>query len=384
MVGVMSGDVGRSNRMGVDQTRECLTLKKFSFVIPAYNCKCLLKNTLEALNNQRGCGINDYEVIVVDDGSDDQTQDYVEGVNRNYELKYIYLERENNSSRSRARNMGWKTATGEIIVFIDADIIVKPTHLAELERFYQYEGNLAVLGNRINLPCNTKIDFNSLFEQYGLRKCDKSLLDATYFIFDVLSYNAAAFRIPGLLLATNNAAVPKRYLAAVNGFDENFIGWGLEDIDLGYRLQTETDIQFTFNSQLEVLHQYHHRLATDFDALARNRKYFMCKYPELNSQISGVKELEIWNISELPPSQYQNRFLTANCNKYKRVVLEFHSGDNLRWFEETISRLASIARLDLIIYDQAEDTDLDIRIQLLGRCNSTPRYYPVSKMTKRY
>jgi glycosyltransferase involved in cell wall biosynthesis len=91
-------------------------------VIPAYNNKLLLRKTLEALNYQIGYGRNDYEVIIVDDGSSDGTCDYIKNVNRNYNLKYFYLERCDDSGRARARNYGWKKASGDIIIFIDSYI----------------------------------------------------------------------------------------------------------------------------------------------------------------------------------------------------------------------------------------------------------------------
>lgn len=53
-----------------------------------------------------------------------------------YELKYIYLERCMDSCRSRAINYGIKMAEGEIIIFIDADIIVKKDYLVRVEKCF--------------------------------------------------------------------------------------------------------------------------------------------------------------------------------------------------------------------------------------------------------
>jgi glycosyltransferase involved in cell wall biosynthesis len=355
--------------------------KKFSFVIPAYNCKLLLRNTLEALNQQTGYGSKDYEVIVVDDGSEDQTGKYIEGVNRNYALKYLYLKRASNSARARARNYGWQAAEGEIVVFIDADIIVKPGHLSELDRFYRYAQDLVVVGNRIMLPEGTGINLNRLAELFAFYGRGSKFQDVPYFIFDALSYNAAAIRTPGFLLVTNNSAVPKRYLENVNGFDEKYRGWGCEDFDLGYRLQVETGVKFAVNSKLEVLHQYHVRPANALKELERNKRYLGYKFPYLSPHIPICKEYEMWHILDLPRNAYLEQFI-PDRRLLKKVVLNYRPGDDLERFKETVSQTAGYKRLDLEVNDYAENTDLDIWIQLLGRQNSTPRYYPVSKQCR--
>ena len=64
---------------------------KFTVIMPTYNNAELLRNTLEALNYQEGYDENDYEVVVVDDGSSIDTYSYIKGINKNYKLKYYYI-----------------------------------------------------------------------------------------------------------------------------------------------------------------------------------------------------------------------------------------------------------------------------------------------------
>ena len=79
---------------------------KYSIIIPTFNNKILLNNTLEVLNSQKTS--KKYEVIVVDYGSSDNTYEYIKETPKNYNFKYFYLNRCEKSSRARTRNHGWR------------------------------------------------------------------------------------------------------------------------------------------------------------------------------------------------------------------------------------------------------------------------------------
>ena len=88
-----------------------------SLVIPTYNAGQVLKETIEACLGQ------DYppdrmEVIIVDDGSTDDTSSLVSG----YSVEYIYQE---NRGPASARNRGWKAAKGEIVCFTEKGWVKK-------------------------------------------------------------------------------------------------------------------------------------------------------------------------------------------------------------------------------------------------------------------
>lgn len=91
-------------------------MKKISIIIPTYNSDKVLENCIDSLLKQT---YSNLEIIVVDDGSTDQTEQLL----KNYNLKYkslIYIK-QNNSGVSNARNTGIKMATGDYIFFIDSD-----------------------------------------------------------------------------------------------------------------------------------------------------------------------------------------------------------------------------------------------------------------------
>ena len=99
----------------------------FSIIIPAYNRSTLILDTLNSVMHQSFC---DWECIVVDDGSKDNTREVVQSViEKDGRFKYVYQE---NSERSVARNNGVKHAVGKYICFLDSDDQFTEHHLQGL------------------------------------------------------------------------------------------------------------------------------------------------------------------------------------------------------------------------------------------------------------
>lgn len=96
-----------------------------SVVIPLYNKEKSIAQTLECMLNQT---YKDFEVIVVDDGSKDNSAAIVEAFND----ERIRLVRQKNGGVSAARNRGTAEARGEYVAFLDADDIWKQNHLESI------------------------------------------------------------------------------------------------------------------------------------------------------------------------------------------------------------------------------------------------------------
>ena len=90
---------------------------KVSVIIPAYNEENVIRDCLESLSKQT---YKDMEVIVVDDGSTDQTVDIVETIN--HKQYTINLLHQKHQGPGLARNLGVEKAKGEILVFVDSDM----------------------------------------------------------------------------------------------------------------------------------------------------------------------------------------------------------------------------------------------------------------------
>jgi glycosyltransferase involved in cell wall biosynthesis len=352
---------------------------KYSFIIPTYNNKVLLKNTLESYNYLSGKS-QDYQVVVVDDGSSDGTYEYIKGINRKYDLKYLYLERCADSCRARTRNYGWRNAQGEIIVFIDSDIIIKRDYLTELDRCFSLSRDIMVIGNRLML--NEEVLFadissGEIFNKYRFDSTNYDLLEFRHFLYETTSYNSNAIICPWMQVYSCNLAIPKQWLESVGGFDENFKFWGLEDLELGYRLY-EKKLQLIIDYRLEALHQYHGPrldLVIQPDKVAGyeiNIEYFLNKHPQALRM----------------PRKYAYKFFKGELSSdkmlmdigLKKNLLEFREKSDLQRFKENLLEQLSKEKIQTIVVDYVEDTDLDLWVQLLGVSTiNIVRYYPASR-----
>jgi len=96
-----------------------------SIIIPVYNQAKHLDNCLAGVNKQT---YDNYEIIVVNDGSKDNIGGVILKYRQTFGIKLIYSEQENKGANA-ARNNGAKSAEGEYIIFCDADIVMEPEML---------------------------------------------------------------------------------------------------------------------------------------------------------------------------------------------------------------------------------------------------------------
>lgn len=105
---------------------------KFSIIIPSFNRAFLIAETLRSIESQ---SYSNWECIVVDDGSTDNTREVVQNLSKkDARIHYIYQK---NAERSAARNNGMRNATGRYICFLDSDDNYAPNYLERLHIFLQ-------------------------------------------------------------------------------------------------------------------------------------------------------------------------------------------------------------------------------------------------------
>ena len=134
----------------------------FSVIIPTFNREKIILETIKSVLNQT---FKDFELILVDDGSTDNTKNIILDI-RDSRIKYIYQE---NAERSVARNNGIKRAKGKWVCFLDSDDLYKKNHLETIYNEIQKnkkEINFYFTGQEDKFfPENIKRKHNTKFTQ---------------------------------------------------------------------------------------------------------------------------------------------------------------------------------------------------------------------------
>ncbi|MFE7121772.1 glycosyltransferase family 2 protein [Streptomyces sp. NPDC057654] len=240
-------------------------MMRVSVVIPAYNARDSLELCLLSLAHQEGRGTAyTAEVIVVDDGSTDGTGTMVaefggvpgRGPGGDIVIRYVHEPRTPASGRARARNIGLRHATGDLVVLLDADQMVGSAFLAEHVASHTGQDDaLVVLGPRFQLGEGTA-DRERLRGGFSLEALPPVVRgDEREPVFAALDCGPEGLETAWHYMWTCNVSVRRSHLTALGGFDEAFVGWGLEDSELGYRLK-RAGARFARNPSAVVYHEH--------------------------------------------------------------------------------------------------------------------------------
>ncbi len=192
---------------------------RVSVVIPTYDRIDTLRVVLPALLGQT-LPADQYELIIADSRSTDGTAEYLallaEGAGgRIRHIPGLY------AGRASARNAGIAAARAPLILFTDADIIASPDLLAR-----HLAGHEAAADRRVAIV-GCELQVTSL-EDYRMQRDAPETRRPLH--------PASRTKLSWLYFLTGNASARRDDLLAVGGFDEDFTGYGHEDLELGYRL----------------------------------------------------------------------------------------------------------------------------------------------------
>ncbi len=253
---------------------------KVSVVVSTYNRPEYLEVALRGYLNQT---IMPHEIIIADDGSTDETKAVIEKF-RDLGLNLIHCWHEDRGFRlSVIRNKAVAMSSGEYLLFTDDDILpskrLVEDHILYAEEGYFLQGHRVLLG-----PEATEVALKNSFKPRSLLRM---------YLRGQIRNLSNSFRLPIFIVKKSmslkgirgcNFSLFKKDFIAVNGFNEEFQGWGKEDSELAIRLYRyglrRKDLKF----KAVCFHLYHplhdrSRLAENLQLLertSRSRDYY-CK-----------------------------------------------------------------------------------------------------------
>src|SRR6266704_853276 len=209
-------------------------MPKISVVIPTKNRSALLAETIDRVESQTIPG-DHYEVLVIDNASTDDTPDILAqkaGIYPN--LKFDFQKK---PGAAATRNVGIRLANSDLILFIDDDVQAEPALLQAHLDCHMKNPNSSVIG-AVSMPWG---DTSDPFLKY-LR--DHRVLNP---------YTPSKGPIDFSYYHTCNVSTPTNVLVNVGGFNEAFSIYGIEDIELGYRLE-KSGSRMIFAPEARALH----------------------------------------------------------------------------------------------------------------------------------
>lgn len=288
-----------------------------SVIVTAYNQNATLELVLSLLETQDYAG--GWEVIVCDDGSDEDTLSIVKSASNcfNKQLRYVWQAR-NGFGLARSRNNALRCANGDVIVLMDADLAVPSDFLSRHAKCHSQGQRRLVCGIRRwlfvdDLPHGTRLEFmvrslltshSSMAGLYSEMPAQKKYAQSTH---------------PWLSCRGCNFSFSRDIQPHL--FDETFNGWGGEDIEFACRLHLRHGYEISFDPETVGLHLeegHRHFVAVRAEShgqivqFLRNIVYFCDSYPDFDMSPA----CESFGLFELDPAS--NNWRKASRPRFSR------------------------------------------------------------------
>lgn len=235
------------------------------------------------------------EILIVDDGSEPELEQELKQFEGILPIRYIYNNNKDWSICSMARNIGIKNTDCDIIITSEPEILFITDNIKEMLSLHYQTNEIISIGT---------IYHQGELGTTGDRTIEEGWIDMT--VVNKSEHNTNPKNPKGYAqisgwVAPFSALYRKEWLMEINGWDEEFISWGFDDIDLLSRLRIKGYNQHIAN-ELSAIHQWHSKLPPDVQSKA-------CVY---NEQRMIDKNLNNGGIN--------NPHLIANQNKEWGVI----------------------------------------------------------------
>ncbi|URM38948.1 glycosyltransferase family 2 protein [Flavobacterium anhuiense] len=195
----------------------------FSIVIPLFNKANHVENTIKSILSQT---FIDYEIIVINDGSTDNSEALI----RNFNDNRIQIYSQKNQGVSAARNLGIEKSKGKLIAFMDADDYWFPDHLQELANLYYDFPNCGIYCSRHKIRISKKHFQIPVYN--GIDQSFRGIVSDYFF-------SNKPFRITW----TSSLAIPKEILQKFGGFTPNVTNG--QDLELWTKIGIKHSVALT-------------------------------------------------------------------------------------------------------------------------------------------
>lgn len=226
-----------------------LIIPKVSIIMPAYNAANYIKESINSVLDQT---FKDWELIIIDDGSLDNTAKMVKGFFENPRIRYYYQE---NGKQGKARNLGISKSRGKYLAFLDADDVWLPEKL-EFQVIEIEEKNVDLIFSDSYIFSNSEV--NKLSKKMNIQ-------GSCFYDKNAIELFLQGNRIPILTVL-----VKKEKVIAVGGFSEKLDIQNVEDYHLWLKLLMSNNIFYSSN-QVLAKYREHNNSATSSDKLVLDK-----------------------------------------------------------------------------------------------------------------
>jgi glycosyltransferase involved in cell wall biosynthesis len=266
-----------------------------SVVVPCYNNASVLAKGLPSLARQT-IPSDRFEVVIVDDGSTDGTEDLIASLALPESFRYV---RQNNQGAAVARNCGASQVRGDILLFLDSDVIPDTTLLEEHLKSHRTHDRALVVGRTRALEAK---NFDLFYKVLGneIFAHDEGNEEKQLTFQEVLS---------------RNLSLQRESFLKIGGFDEDFPRSGFEDIEFAYRA-TRRGFSVVYNPKAAGVHHHTGTLAEVGHHIYHYQAsavLLIKKHPEIKGQIRHLRDKE--------PVQWRRDNLRLVVRKIARQAL---------------------------------------------------------------
>ena len=232
---------------------------RVSLIITTYNRPDALMLVLQSIENQTKLP---EQVIIADDGSDDNTKKLITNYQEYSSLNIIHSWQEDKGFRlAKSRNKAIAISNFEYIVLVDGDVILHPKfiqdHLDNAEPGYFVQGSRVLLTQNGTRQALNNSRYNFSFLSKGIRN-RKNAIHSIY-LSKLLSKKKNYLKG----IKTCNMSFYKEDCLNVNGFNNDFEGWGREDSEFAVRLLNNGIDRKNVRFNMIQFHLWHKQTAKD-------------------------------------------------------------------------------------------------------------------------